>query len=239
MSHMHPSMHVTHQYAYWISMVSFFKRSSCGRTGIVRYSGGISCLSALRCSPLFEVGAREKDGRSICMSDLSAEAEKKSSAATATATSAAAPPPSTAPVPPKKKEEMRNESTGISVGDSTHTLADVRHTEHRWMDLWLMRVVCCRARRSTTRPNASSAMAPLVSSSRCVWTCQASDKGTETSLALFSCRRLWKKPERSWPLRKCCRTSASRCVWLAGCRLMTCCSHESVCRTESCRSCAS
>lgn len=26
----------------------------------------------------------------------------------------------------KKKEEMRNESTGISVGDSSHTLADVR-----------------------------------------------------------------------------------------------------------------
>lgn len=27
----------------------------------------------------------------------------------------------------KKKEEMRNESTGITVGDSSHTLADVRH----------------------------------------------------------------------------------------------------------------
>lgn len=26
----------------------------------------------------------------------------------------------------KRKEDMRNESTGITVGDSTHTLADVR-----------------------------------------------------------------------------------------------------------------
>lgn len=28
----------------------------------------------------------------------------------------------------KKKEEMRNESTGITVGDSSHTLADVRRS---------------------------------------------------------------------------------------------------------------
>lgn len=65
------------------------------------------------------------------MSDLSAEAETKSSAAGASSvastapSAAAAPPPSAAAAPPKKKEEMRNESTGITVGDSTHTLADV------------------------------------------------------------------------------------------------------------------
>lgn len=31
----------------------------------------------------------------------------------------------------KKKEDMRNESTGITVGDSTHTLSDVRGARRR------------------------------------------------------------------------------------------------------------
>lgn len=76
------------------------------------------------------------------MSDLSAEAESKSSAAASSSaasvasSAAAAPPPSAAAAPLKKKEEMRNESTGITVGDSTHTLADVSHTTSAALSLW-------------------------------------------------------------------------------------------------------
>lgn len=47
----------------------------------------------------------------------------------------------TTPSATKRKEDMRNESTGISVGDSAHTLADVR-----WR-LLLLLCCCCGPRR--------------------------------------------------------------------------------------------